>query len=65
MLTSRKHNISLNQLEIISKIGKNRPTPFYISLRMEGSLIHNFLVDTGGATTIMLKVFCEAEFKLY
>lgn len=40
-------------------MGKNRPPPFYISLEFEGFVIHNCLIDSGAAITVMPKVVCD------
>lgn len=36
-------------------MGKNRPPPFYITLELEGHIVHNCMIDSGDAMTVMPK----------
>jgi len=40
-------------------MGKNRPPPFYISLELEGFVVHNCLIDSGASITVMPKAVCD------
>jgi len=40
-------------------MGKNKPPTFYMTLEIEGYVLHNCLVDSGAATIIMPKAVCD------
>lgn len=41
------------------RMGKNKPSTFYMTLEIEGYVLHNCLVDFEVATTVMPKVVCD------
>lgn len=41
------------------RMGKNKPSAFYITLEIEGYVLNNCLVDSRVATTIIPKVVCD------
>jgi len=51
----------LNLFEISKYLGmgKNKPPAFYMTLEIEGYVLHNCLVDFGVATTVMPKEMCD------
>lgn len=40
-------------------MGKNRPPTFYISLELDGFIVHNCLIDFEASITVMPKVVCD------
>lgn len=41
------------------RMGKNKPQAFYMTLEIDGYVLHNYLVDFVAATTIMPKAACD------
>ena len=48
----------------LAPIGVRIPTPFYLSLRLEGWIVNNCVIDTRAASTIIPKDVAD-EMKLY
>lgn len=48
-------NCSLNIVAKLPSMGKNRPPPFYITLELEGHIVHKCIIDSRLAMIVMPK----------
>lgn len=48
--------LNLFEISKYQGMGKNKPLTFYMTLEIEGYVLHNYLVDFEVGTTIMPKV---------